>query len=123
MTITHDRTLRQRAAERQRGLCFYCGLPIWTHDADGFARQHGLSAREASWLQCTAEHLIARRDGGQSTATNIVAACRRCNLLRHHRPSAPTWSRYREIVQRRLKAGRWYGGRLRALFDGLVPQA
>jgi 5-methylcytosine-specific restriction endonuclease McrA len=32
---------------------------------------------------CTAEHLVARMDGGRDTRDNIVAACRRCNAARH----------------------------------------
>jgi len=31
----------------------------------------------------TAEHLVARMDGGKDTRQNIVAACRRCNEMRH----------------------------------------
>lgn len=59
----HLRSLRRRACREQDGRCFYCLQPM-THDV-------------------TAEHLVARMDGGKDTRGNIVAACRRCNESRH----------------------------------------
>lgn len=55
--------LRRRACADQGGRCFYC-------------LQHMGS-------DVTAEHLVARMDGGKDTPSNVVAACRRCNAARH----------------------------------------
>ena len=55
--------LRRGACAAQGGLCFYC---------------HQRMGRDI-----TAEHLVARMDGGKNTRDNIVAACRRCNAARH----------------------------------------
>ncbi|WP_366919309.1 HNH endonuclease [Variovorax ginsengisoli] len=57
--------LRRRACRAQDGLCFYCRLQM---------------------TNPTAEHLIPRQHGGPTTASNIVAACRRCNERRHADP-------------------------------------
>lgn len=55
--------LRRCACRKQDGRCFYCLKPM---------------GRDV-----TAEHLVARMDGGNDTPANIVAACRRCNAARH----------------------------------------
>ena len=55
---------------------------MWTKNAWAFAEQHGLRLEDCVHFQCTAEHVIARRDGG-AEIRNIVAACRHCNLTRH----------------------------------------
>jgi len=59
----HLQSLRRRACREQGGRCFYCLRPMGRN--------------------VTAEHLVARMDGGKDTASNIVAACRRCNEARH----------------------------------------
>ena len=66
------------AYQRQSGRCYYCDLPMWLGKLPG--KRH----RPAS-LQCTAEHLVARQDGGDNSARNIVAACR---FLPKHRKDA-----------------------------------
>ncbi|MBJ2155250.1 HNH endonuclease [Variovorax sp. IB41] len=55
--------LRHRACQEQGGRCFYCLLPMGRN--------------------VTAEHLVARMDGGKDTRDNIVAAHQRCNESRH----------------------------------------
>ena len=89
--------------KRQGGRCFYCQLPMWVAQKDS-----EVSAKIAPWqLQCTAEHLIARCDGGSNDPDNIVAACRFCNMTRHRskRPKSP--KSYLAFVRRRMVAGRW----------------
>ena len=83
--------LRIDAFVRQAGRCYYCTVLMWIDDGVSFARKHGLSSRVGRWLKCTAEHLLARRDGGRDSRDNIVAACLFCNLRRHRgRTKAPT---------------------------------
>ena len=93
--------LRADAFARQNGLCFYCGQPMWLDDCAAFAREYGLTLRQARRRQCTAEHLIARKDGGRESASNIVAACRGCNQTRHRRKLPPPPLLWRAIQSRR----------------------
>ncbi|WP_296280672.1 HNH endonuclease signature motif containing protein [Pseudoxanthomonas sp.] len=75
----------------------------------GSPTELGLPSKLGRWYQCTAEHLIARQDGGKNTPVNVVAACRLCNLRRHQRPTpAPSPETYKALVQRRMAAGRWH---------------
>ena len=107
---------RQLAYDRQLGSCHYCGAPMWLRDAEPFCRRYGLTPAEARLLQCTAEHLVARRDGGCDTAANIVAACRHCNTTRHRRRVPPDPVTYRVQVRRRIAKGGWHHPRvLRAI--------
>ncbi|WP_431312814.1 HNH endonuclease [Roseateles agri] len=66
------------------------------------------SRRAAAFLQCTAEHLIARCDGGTDVASNVVAACWRCNRTRHARRWPPSADTYRAEVRRRVARGGWH---------------
>ena len=100
--------LRANAFHRQQGLCFYCGQPMWLTDPDTHARTYGLSLRQVMHLRATAEHLLARCDGGTNAPQNIVAACRCCNRRRHARPVALEPDRYRVLVQRRIAQHRWH---------------
>ena len=105
---------RRRAAfDRQNGRCHYCGFPMWLEDPAELSAPFGLSDRESARLQCTAEHLVARQDGGGDAADNIVAACRFCNATRHRLSSPPDPVRYRLRVLCRLNAGRWHPKSLR----------
>lgn len=103
-------TLRRRAFKQQRGLCHYCGLPMWQVDEVSFAAHHGLTARLARLLQSTAEHLVARCNGGRDEHSNIVAACHWCNARRHlgRYKTAPTAEAYRHHVVSRMAEGRWH---------------
>lgn len=100
--------LRQSAYRAQSGRCFYCGLPMWVRDPESFAASHGITPSHARVLQCTAEHLEARKDGGQDAKRNIVAACFCCNQRRHKRKQAPDPDDYRLLVQQRLTKGGWH---------------
>jgi hypothetical protein len=108
---------RNAAFHAQGGLCHYCEFPMWLVDRAGFAATHGLTLRQASLLQATAEHLLAQQDGGKHGA-NVVAACYHCNTSRHRfRPqSAPDAISYRDQVQRRVKHRHWHS---RDLFHAL----
>lgn len=101
--------LRRAAFSEQNGRCFYCDSPMWLDDVAEFAARHHLSIRQARWLQATAEHLVARCEGG-THAGNIAAACRWCNWMRHRQrvPSAvPNPAAFRCFVMHRLTQGRW----------------
>jgi 5-methylcytosine-specific restriction endonuclease McrA len=100
--------IRSNAYLRQSGRCCYCGVSMWTKDPRSFARAHGITLAQARWHQCTAEHLLARQEGGPDSAANIAAACKRCNLWRHRgKRQPPEPERYREIVQQRMSRRRW----------------
>jgi hypothetical protein len=101
------KSARKRAYTVQSGRCFYCDAPTWLTDPETFARAHRLSRRCARQFQATAEHLLARQDGGLGGA-NIVVACCLCNLRRHARKGkAPTPDAYRQHIRARLAQGRW----------------
>lgn len=111
--------IRSEALRLQGGRCFYCTVLMWTDDCTAFARRHGLSPRLAKWLQCTAEHLQARQDGGRDFSANIAAACRLCNHRRHaQRKVAPTPEQYRALVRKRVSRRGW---QFREVFErGLI---
>ena len=89
---------------------------MWEGEAATFARSHRLSERAARLLQCTAEHLLARKDGGGNGAGNIVAACMTCNRRRHQRKKDLPVDAYRALVQRRLHQGKWHHATLLRVF-------
>jgi hypothetical protein len=99
---------RHLAFRRQSGRCFYCRFPMWEKDAQAFAEMYAIPIGVARELQCTAEHLQAKRDGGSSAPKNIAAACIHCNRSRHHKPRARTPSEHSAFVRRRLECGRWH---------------
>ncbi len=80
---------RLAAFERQNGRCYYCGLPMWLKHPAELTARFRISEGDVSRLQCTAEHLLARQDGGPDTEANIVAACIHCNKTRHRKKSPP----------------------------------
>lgn len=98
---------RHEAAVAQAHHCFYCGLPMWDSDPKGFATRYRLTTAQMALLQCTAEHVVARCDGGRDTRDNIVAAHAFCNRLRHSRHQPLTSEDYRELVRGRVRRGRW----------------
>lgn len=101
--------IRSKALRLQGGRCFYCSVQMWTDDCAAFARRHGLSPRIARWLQCTAEHLQARQEGGRDAVGNVVAACSLCNRRRHaQRKIAPTPEEYSTLVRKRVASRRWH---------------
>lgn len=102
--------LRRAAFQRQGSKCFYCQLPMWDDAAEEFCRRFRMSARHARSLQCTAEHLRARQDGGEDTHDNIVAACAWCNKRRHQgrHDKAPDPLIYKCRVAARIARGKWH---------------
>jgi hypothetical protein len=108
MRDPRDPIYRDRKAHEQHRRCFYCGFPMWSKRADGFARHFGITLKEADRFLCTTEHLLARCDGGTSRLDNIAAACKFCNSHRHRRAMAPTPERYRELVRGRVAKFKWH---------------
>jgi hypothetical protein len=62
------------------------------------------------YLQCTAEHLVARQDSGEDTTDNIIAACSRRDRMRHHgrQHNAPDAATYKSQIARLVALGRWH---------------
>lgn len=101
--------IRLEAFRRQAGRCYYCGVLMWLADPTAFASAHQLSGRQVRLLQCTAEHLQARQDGGKNSRENIVAACLRCNRQRHMGwKTALQPQLYALHVRRLLVGGKWH---------------
>lgn len=98
---------RRLAFERQRGRCYYCNLPMWKEDAGSFSGLHGISVRQARLSQCTAEHLLAKQDGGTDRQSNIAAACFYCNQQRHRRKQPMSPEKFMAFVLGRQAKGRW----------------
>jgi 5-methylcytosine-specific restriction endonuclease McrA len=106
--MTNLKRNRQSAFTQQNGKCCYCGFSMWLDSVESFAKQHCISVKQARYFQCTAEHLVARQDGGGNSRTNIAAACTRCNSLRHRRKAPMEPEKYHCYVQERLKKGGWH---------------
>lgn len=98
---------RRRAFEQQGGRCYYCGVRMWLTSPEELSKA---PRRCSAWekLRCTAEHLVAQCEGGGHTAQNIVAACARCNHMRHRFPHAPGPSAYRKLVGRQVERRAWH---------------
>ncbi len=105
---------RASAFTAQQGRCVYCGCPMWLQ-APRELLDLGLSESAALVLQCTAEHLHARRNGGSDAPQNIVAACLLCNGRRHRRKAQLTPRAFKTLVERRLQMGRWHSQVIRAV--------
>lgn len=101
--------LRTAAFLRQNGLCYYCGLPMWLDTPAALALRLGITPKQAGLLECTAEHLLPKSEGGCDSAANIVAACLFCNNRRHAgRKEVRSPDQHREHVQSRMKKRRWH---------------
>lgn len=98
---------RNAAFEAQGGRCCYCNLPMWRSTPQELAPL-GLRPKTATPLRCTAEHLVAKRDGGNNGTGNISAACWLCNVRRHRRKNPPDPSTYKAFVQRKMAKGTWH---------------
>ncbi len=103
--LAHLRTL---AFQHQSGRCYYCCCPMWQQSPEAFVATFHLSKRQARNLQCTAEHLQARVDGGGDCEGNIVAACRLCNARRHQRKDARDAIHHKAHVARLMGRKRWH---------------
>jgi len=99
---------RKLAFDRQSGHCFYCGQLMWLYDLRGFAKDTGLSIRQAKGLRCTGEHLVPHAEGGAASESNIVAACRYCNSHRHRTAIVLAPVNYKKRVKQRLAKGKWH---------------
>ncbi len=102
--------LRHQAFIQQSCRCFYCSLPMWEGDPSEFSARFGIDPRKVKHLQCTAEHLIAQKDGGSETAQNIAAACLWCNRMRHRgrHNKAPTPAKYKSRVSQLIAKRQWH---------------
>ena len=114
--------LRLTAFERQQGHCYYCGLPMWLEHPQEVSTVVRVKPRTISGLRCTAEHLVARQDGGLKTESNIVAACQTCNSRRHRAGMPLSPSEYRRKVQTRLKKGKWHPEPVRGLAASIAAR-
>ncbi|CAN7592828.1 HNH endonuclease [Variovorax sp. LjRoot175] len=92
---------------------------MWQDDPAAFVSQWGCTSRQARWLRCTAEHLVARQDRGTDARANIVAACLHCNTRRHlgRQRTAPSASVFKAQVERLMARGRWHPANLPLLPD------
>lgn len=113
---------RRAAFLRQGGRCFYCDMPIWLDEADVFRAKYPLSARQHALRRCTAEHLVAKQDGGNDQPKNIVAACWLCNSGRHRRGIARSPQEHRHRVQLRVRQGGWLPRGTVAVFVATGPR-
>jgi len=98
--------LRQQAFNRQGGFCYYCDVRMWLNSPEELDLPGCFAA--ARRLQCTAEHLVSRSDGGRDSAKNIVAACAHCNHTRHRQKRPPEPPQYRTKVRGRVAQGGWH---------------
>ncbi len=98
---------RLKAFNLQQGRCIYCELPMWLDHPDAFAKKYKTSIKGAALFKCTAEHLLAKQDGGKDVESNIVAACHFCNQKRHkcRKPKDPI--AYKHHVITKLCKGKW----------------
>src|SRR6187551_1045811 len=104
VTFNRLQKLRNEAAEAQHWLCFYCALPM---GGEGSPWQMALEPLGKAFA-ASAEHLVARCEGGRDTRGNIAAAHARCNHRRHRRRRVMTPERFAAFVQRRIGSGRWF---------------
>lgn len=103
---------RSLAFANQNGRCFYCGQSMCQDSLDEFARKHHLTAKQARWLQCTGEHLVPHKSGGEASSSNIVAACFFCNHMRHARKKELSPEEFRLLVTKRMDRGAWHPSRI-----------
>ena len=114
---------RKSACTGQAGLCFYCRCAMWVHSADELTQTYGITQKQAKKLQCTAEHLLPRSEGGSELPEIIVAACLHCNGARHKRKKPPTPYKYLALVRSRVADGRWHPREVTRAFHGAsAPQ-
>ena len=101
---------RKRAFLSQRKHCFYCELPIWNTEKERrqLMARHDLTEDAVKSLQCTAEHVQARKDDGTNEEANIVAACLRCNRARHEGGAGTTPLQHRQRVADAMAEGVWH---------------
>lgn len=104
---TSIQVLRGRAYKQQGGRCYYCCVRMWQASPSELGIEH-LCTSASGDVRSTAEHLVPKCDGGLDAATNIVAACARCNHGRHKRRRVLDPQAFRVLVRRRIACGRWH---------------
>jgi hypothetical protein len=114
--------LREAAAQRQAGRCFYRTFPMLVGTRETPIAEKA-PAFLVSRLKCTAEHLVPKADGGDTTAKNIVAACQYCNRTRHRSKKPRAYGAYQDYVRRRIGGGRWHPHEVRTAIRNHVPGA
>jgi hypothetical protein len=72
-----------------------------------FAMKYKATSKNATFFKCTAEHLLAKQDGGKDSESNIVAACHFCNQKRHKCKTPKDPISYKRYVSTRLGKGKW----------------
>nr|WP_279612553.1 HNH endonuclease [Paraburkholderia phymatum] len=72
------------------------------------AKNFALPLRQVRYLQCTAEHLNPRMNGGSNSHRNIVAACRTCNARRHRAKAPRDPISHQRHVQNRMRRKKWH---------------
>ncbi|WP_260178528.1 HNH endonuclease [Paraburkholderia tropica] len=82
---------------------------MWLGSPEPFIDRYNISRAQALQLQCTAEHLCARSDGGTDSQQNIVAACCFCNSGRHAKKVARDPDEHKRHIQRSMARGKWHG--------------
>lgn len=84
--------LRRLAAKRQGRHCYYCNRLMVS----------------LPQLRCTAEHLLARSEHGANSKSNIVAACKFCNAMRHRQFPNLIPAAYAEVVRSLVARNKWH---------------
>lgn len=109
--LTHSRSAAYIA---QGGYCCYCCLPMLEPCQQEVIAAHlGLSPKIARAIECTAEHLQAKGEGGADDLANIVAAHRVCNERRHRQPRHVLEPEAMfDSVVRQVAAGGWHRRRI-----------
>ncbi|WP_425479562.1 HNH endonuclease [Lysobacter capsici] len=100
---------REAAFNRQQGLCFCCQQPMWRSDPEVFARQLGITKRQARLFQRTAEHIVRQRDHGGHSPSNIVATCLACNHAREiGKKRSLTFEKYCAEMRNAIARGKYH---------------
>jgi hypothetical protein len=81
---------------------------MWLDDPSEFTARYGIREKQAKRFACTAEHLLARQDGGKDVQGNIIAACHFCNSTRHRALTPLPPEKYRARVMKRMWRGKWH---------------
>ena len=102
------KTTRIKAYKAQSGLCYYCSQPMWEQDINKFMQKYSIPINKAKLLQSTAEHLVPRCEGGSDQGSNIVAACKFCNINRHKSKKPLDPPNYQNRVLNRLSQNAWH---------------
>jgi hypothetical protein len=78
-------------------------------------------AKKMQAFRCSAEHLVARCDGGGDEPSNIVATHVVCNQRRHKRRRALPPDVYQSLVRSRMEKGRWHPESALRTLRSIVP--